>query len=188
MRLQARDASSRARALDTAIRVHEREQELERVAAIFREAGLEERIGAYERDAQIMADRITTLEAENQHLRDQATSFGPDRDLWTFTEAHLDVYKRLWEAGIVPEAAFEEAHQKAREARLDCGFDPATPGVDDGAEGADDVDGGAGGAESKRICYVFFLVFIAVWLIFFCCCSFFFFLSYLPALAGCKRG
>lgn len=51
------------------------------------------------------------------------------------------MYKRLWEVGIVAEASYEEARQKAREARADCGFDPASPGVDDGA------DGGVGGVE-----------------------------------------
>lgn len=147
LRLQVRDSLSRVGALEAASRVHERERGLERAAAAFCEAALEDRIGVYERDAQAASNRITVLEAENQRLRDQAASFGPARDLWMFSEAQLDVYKRLWEAGIVPEDAYEEARQKAREARVDYGFDPATPGVDDGAEGVGDDDGGAGGAE-----------------------------------------
>lgn len=47
----------------------------------------------------------------------------------------------------MPEAVYEGAHQKARDARLSYGFDPATPWADDGAEGA---DGGAG-ALSKKV-------------------------------------
>lgn len=53
------------------------------------------------------------------------------------------MYKRLWEAGVVPETTYEEARQKACEACLDCGFAPSTPRGDDGTEGGDNVEEGA---------------------------------------------
>lgn len=94
-RRQAGDASTKDGALEVVVCVRERERELERSAATFRVARLEERIGVYERDAQIAADQIAVLEAENQRLRDQAASYDPARDLWSFGESQLDVYKKL---------------------------------------------------------------------------------------------
>lgn len=108
------------------------------------------------------------MEAKNQRLRDQAASFGPARELWTFAEAQLDVYKRLWEAGVVPEAAYEEARQKSHDARLDCGFDPSTPRVDDGAEGTDDVEGGRWWRPVK-VNFVMFVLFHSFFFFSFCC-------------------
>lgn len=39
----------------------------------------------------------------------------------------------MWEAGKVPDAAFENARAKAYEARITCGYDHATPKAGEGA-------------------------------------------------------
>ncbi|XP_019235472.1 PREDICTED: uncharacterized protein LOC109215815 [Nicotiana attenuata] len=138
-----RDASTRAAAFEAAVRVHESERESERTTAALREARLEERISEIDQEAQVLSDRVAALEEENQRLR---ALVGPSRaaaprqahELWVYIEAQRDIFKNLLEAGIVSEAAFEEARQKAREARVNCGYDVATPEADGGASGDDD--------------------------------------------------
>ncbi|XP_019241808.1 PREDICTED: uncharacterized protein LOC109221823 [Nicotiana attenuata] len=142
----ALDASARAAALEAAIRVHESERESERATAALKEARLEERIGVADMEALALSDQIAALEEENQRLRAQA---GSSRDaaprqaheLQVYAEAQRDIFKNLSEVDTVPEAAFEEARQKARKARANCGYDEATPEVDGDASGDDDNDG-----------------------------------------------
>ncbi|XP_019241965.1 PREDICTED: cilia- and flagella-associated protein 53-like [Nicotiana attenuata] len=137
------EASARATALEGAVRVHESQRESERATATLREARLEEQISTIDQEASDLADRVAALEEENEQLRAQA---GPSRaavprqthELWVYAEAQRDIFKNLWEAGTVTEAAFEEAREKAHEARANCGYDVATPEIDGGAGGDDD--------------------------------------------------
>ncbi|XP_019259710.1 PREDICTED: uncharacterized abhydrolase domain-containing protein DDB_G0269086-like [Nicotiana attenuata] len=143
-----RGASSRAGALEAAIRVHESRLESERETATLKEARLEEWIAVLEQEAQVMLDRIAALEEENRRLQSQAGSSHTAvshqaHELWVYAEAQRDVYKNLLEAGIVTETVFEVARQKAREARADCGYDVATPEADNGASGGDGDGGGS---------------------------------------------
>ncbi|XP_019254368.1 PREDICTED: uncharacterized protein LOC109233067 [Nicotiana attenuata] len=108
------DASTRAASLEAAIRVHESERESERATAALREARLEEWIGAVDQEALVLSDRVAALEEENQRLRAQAGSSRvavprQAHELWVYAEAQRDIFKNLWEAGTMTEAAFEEA-------------------------------------------------------------------------------
>lgn len=59
-------------------------------------------------------------------------------ELTVYAEAQQDIYKSLWEAGTVNEGAYEEARAKAREARINCGYDAAMPKANGDT---DDVNG-----------------------------------------------
>ncbi|XP_070025126.1 uncharacterized protein [Nicotiana sylvestris] len=144
-------ASARVAALENTIRVLQFEQESERAMATLREARLDERIGKIDLEASTLGDRVTTLEDEKEQLLAQVESSSTDvphnlHELWVHTEAHQDIYKSLWEAGNVTKAAYEGARAKAREARVNYGYDSAMPEAD---EGADDDGGfpGNGGEE-----------------------------------------
>ncbi|XP_019254221.1 PREDICTED: ribosome-binding protein 1-like [Nicotiana attenuata] len=124
-------ALARVAALEDTIRVLEFEQEFERATATQREARLEERIGEIDREASSLGDRIVVLEAEREQFLAQVESASATvprhlHELWVHAEAQRDIYKGLWEAGNVSEAVYEEARAKAREARVNCGYDPAT--------------------------------------------------------------
>ncbi|XP_070026403.1 peroxisomal and mitochondrial division factor 2-like [Nicotiana sylvestris] len=118
-------ALARAAALEDIIGILKFEHESERVKTTLREARLKERIGEIYREASSLEDRVATLEAEKAQLLG------------------------LWEAGSVPEAAFEDAQAKAREARISFGYNPATLEASEGVEVedglSDDEDAGENG-------------------------------------------
>ncbi|XP_070029779.1 uncharacterized protein [Nicotiana sylvestris] len=126
-----------------------------RVSALARVATLEDtiRVLKFEQESEretatlSLGDRFAALEAKKAQLLAQApsqefaSSTVPCRlyELWVHAEAQRDIYKGLWEAGSVPEAAFEDARAKEREAHIACGYDPATPEVSEGAEIKDEL-------------------------------------------------
>ncbi|XP_070025667.1 uncharacterized protein [Nicotiana sylvestris] len=136
---------ARAAALEDTIRVLRSEKESERATTTMREARLEEHIGEIDREASNLGDRVTTLEAEKAQLLAQAESVStsvPRRlyELWVHAEAQRDIYK--------------DARAKAREARVACGYDPATLEVGEGIDvedGLPDENDGEnnGGDEAK---------------------------------------
>ncbi|XP_070022324.1 uncharacterized protein [Nicotiana sylvestris] len=133
---------ARAAALEDTIPILKSEQESERATTTMREVRLEERIGKIDREASNFGDRVVTLEAEKAQLLAQVHA-----------EAQQDIYKGLWEAGIVPEAAFKDAQAKSREARVADGYDPATPevGKDTNVDGfPDDNDGENNGGDDAE--------------------------------------
>ncbi|XP_019226209.1 PREDICTED: moesin/ezrin/radixin homolog 1-like [Nicotiana attenuata] len=128
-------ALARAAALENTIRVLQSEQESERATTTLREARLEERISEIDQEDQLLAQVESSSTAAPRHLH----------ELWVHAEAQQDIYKSLWEAGKVTEASYKGARAKAREARVNCGYDSATPKAD---EGAGDEGGSPGeGAE-----------------------------------------
>ncbi|XP_019252733.1 PREDICTED: uncharacterized protein LOC109231528 [Nicotiana attenuata] len=141
-------ALARTAALENTIRVLQSEQESERATTTLREARLEESIGEIDRDSSTLVDRVAALEAEKEQLLAQAeySSAAAPRhlhELWVHAEAQRDIYKSLWEAGKVTEAAYEGARAKAREAHVNCGYDSAMPEADEGVgdEGGSPGDG-----------------------------------------------
>ncbi|XP_070011106.1 uncharacterized protein [Nicotiana sylvestris] len=108
-------ASARAAALEDTIRVLQSEQESERATATLREARFEECIGDIDREASTLGDRVAALEAEKAQLlaKVEFASAAVPRHL-----------HELW-------AAYEGARAKAREARVNYGYDPTTPEADE---------------------------------------------------------
>ncbi|XP_019248404.1 PREDICTED: tropomyosin-2-like [Nicotiana attenuata] len=131
-------ALARAAPLENTIRVLQSEQESERATTTLREARLEEHIGEIDRNASTLADRVAALEAEKEQLLVQVESSSAAapphlHELWVHAESQRDIYKSLWEAGKVTEAAYVGVREKAREARVNCGYDFATPEANEGA-------------------------------------------------------
>ncbi|XP_075101127.1 uncharacterized protein LOC107827629 [Nicotiana tabacum] len=134
--------SARAAALENIISVFQSEQESERAKTTLMEARLEERISEVDQEASVLEDRVAALEVENEQLLMQiessSTAVPPYTRALGLCRSPWDIYKSLWEEGIVTEAAYEEARVKEREARINCGYDAATP------EANGDADDGNG--------------------------------------------
>ncbi|XP_070017268.1 spindle pole body component 110-like [Nicotiana sylvestris] len=137
------EALARAAALDDTIRVLQSEQESERATTTLMKARLEERISMIDQEASVLGDRVMALEAKNERLKAQIESSPASiphqvHEIWVYAKALRDIYKSLWEAGTVAEASYKEAQAKAREARINFGYNVATNEANRGADGDDD--------------------------------------------------
>nr|XP_009762419.1 PREDICTED: uncharacterized protein LOC104214455 [Nicotiana sylvestris] len=142
-------ASARVAALENTICVLQSEQESERATATLREVRLEERIGDIDQEASTLWYRIAALEAEKEQLLAQVESSSTAvlrhlHELWVHVESQRDIYKSLWEAGNVTEAAYEVERARERETRVNSGYDFATPEADKGANDDEGFPGDGG--------------------------------------------
>nr|XP_033511874.1 uncharacterized protein LOC117276658 [Nicotiana tomentosiformis]XP_033511876.1 uncharacterized protein LOC117276658 [Nicotiana tomentosiformis] len=145
------EALRKMEALEVVIRTlrYERKNDLE--TARLKEQRLDERIRELEKENCDLYDRVTAIEVEKAQLLARSsfshTSDSPNvpRELyeeWIHAKAQIDVFRDLHVARSVSGAALEGAYVKAREARVACGYDSATPeaGEDEGDEDVDRLE------------------------------------------------
>lgn len=104
-------------------------------AATLREARLDEQIGI------LKAEKVQLLARPSSSHTSSFLDMPRDSyENCIHAEAQLNIFRDLMVAKRVTELEFEGARAKAREARVACVFDPATPRADSGEDELDGVE------------------------------------------------